>query len=183
MLPVRVFGDLPSPDDPGLAETFGRSDLVPVASVGPDALLSLNDPRAQAAAIPGGGGVARATDMALVYQRFLPDHDSPLPANWRSDAIGTVRNISIGATDGVPANRTIAGQVSGRDAYRDHRWMPQLPNVFGHAGAGGQLCWVDRDSGCSFSFLHDTLHADPRADFVRCRAINAAAVTAITSLD
>ena len=132
---------------------FGRPDLVPAISIGAEALLSMNDPRAQAACIPGGGGRARAADVALVYQGFLAD-DSP----WGRDAIGTVRNASLNIGDNTPANRTVAGVVAGDDGYADLRWFPSgAPRVFGHHGAGGQLCWLDPDLGLSFCFLHDTL--------------------------
>jgi CubicO group peptidase (beta-lactamase class C family) len=168
---VRAVGEYPA--DPALlVATYGREDLVPVASIGTDLLLSLNDPRAQAAAIPGGGGVTSAPDMALIYQHFLHNKGGALPGDWLRDAVGTVRNVSINVTDGVPANRTIAGYVAGSDGYHLHRWMPDTPRAFGHAGAGGQLCWVDPASGVSVAFLHDTLHQDPRVEFHRAADLN-----------
>lgn len=163
---IRATGEYPT-DTSLLVATYGRPDLVPVASVDPEMLLSLNDPRAQAAAIPGGGGLARADQMASIYQHFLHDFDDALPKDWLADAVGTVRNGSVSVTDGVPANRTIAGYVAGNDGYHLHRWMPAAPRAFGHAGAGGQLNWCDPASGISFSFLHDTLHQDPRVEFRR----------------
>ncbi len=163
---IRLKGEYPA-DPSVLVATYGRQELVPVASVGPELLLSLNDPRAQAAAIPGGGGIACAADMARIYQHFIHNFDQALPGDWLADAVGTIRNASISVTDGVPANRTIAGYVAGADGYHLHRWMPDLPRAFGHAGAGGQLNWVDPASGVSFSFLHDTMHQDPRVEFHR----------------
>jgi CubicO group peptidase (beta-lactamase class C family) len=163
---VRAAGEYPT--DPSLlVATYGRPDLIPVASVGPEMLLSLNDPRLQTVGIPGGGGIAGAADMASIYQHFLHNIDEVFPEAWRVDALGTVRNASISVTDGVPANRTIAGYVAGNDGYHLHRWMPDTPQAFGHAGAGGQLNWCDPSSGISFSFLHDTVHADPRVEFHR----------------
>jgi CubicO group peptidase (beta-lactamase class C family) len=173
---IRAIGSYPD-DRAALVATYGRPDLVPVASVGTPMLLSLNDPRAQAVGIPGGGGITSAHDMALIYQRFLHgpehhDHDHVLPTDWLADARGTIRNASINVTDGVPANRTIAAYVSGSDGYHLHRWMPDTPRAFGHAGAGGQLCWADPDSGISFAFLHDTLNEDPRVEFHRAADLN-----------
>ena len=167
---IRAVGSYPS-DRSELVATYGRPELVPVASVGPDALLSLNDVRARAAGIPGGGGLASAADIARIYQTFIHP-TGVLPAHWLADAVGTVRNASVSVTDGVPANRTIAGYVSGNDGYHLHRWMPDTPRAFGHAGAGGQLCWVDPGSGLSFAFLHDTLHQDPLVEFHRAADLN-----------
>ena len=167
---MRAIGERPV--ESALVEAFGRPDLVPIASIGPGPLLSMNDQRAQAVGIPGGGGMASAASMAAVYQHFLHNHGAALPADWLVDAVCTVRNASLSATDGVPANRTIAGYVAGNDGYHLHRWMPATPGAFGHAGAGGQLNWVDPASGVSFSFLHDTLHDDPRVEFRRAAALN-----------
>ena len=175
---IRATGEYPS-DASLLVATYGRADLVPVASVGPEMLLSLNDSRAQAAAIPGGGGIARATDMARIYQHLLHDFGGALPADWLADAVGTIRNGSVSVTDGVPANRTLAGYVAGNDGYHLHRWMPAAPQAFGHAGAGGQLNWCDPASGISFSFLHDTLHQDPRVEVRRAADLHGLVLDAI----
>ena len=168
---VRSIGQYPT-DPAKLAATFGRAELVPVASIGPDALLSMNDHRAQRVGIPGGGAVATAADIAIIYQHFLHNFGGALPDEWLADAVGTIRNGSISATDMVPANRTIAGYLAGNDSYHLHRWMPAAPRAFGHAGAGGQLCWADPASGLSVSFLHDTLHQDPRVEFRRAAELN-----------
>ena len=168
---IRSTGEYPT-NRADLIATYGRDEYVPVASIGTDALLSLNDPRAQAVGIPGGGAVASAADMAAIYQHFVHNFGAALPDTWLEDAVGTIRNGSVSVTDGVPANRTIAGYVSGSDGFHLHRWMPSAPLAFGHAGAGGQLCWVDPTSGLSFAFLHDTLHQDPRVEFRRAADLN-----------
>ncbi len=171
---IRTAGSVPSHEI--LLAEYGRPDLVPDTTVSPELLLSLNDPRAQAAAIPGGGGIARAVDIVLIYQSFLHNPDDAHPADWLADATGTVRNGSINASDGVPANRTIAGIVAGDDGMHNYRWFPDAPRAFGQPGAGGQLCWVDPASGLSFCFLHDTLQLDPSHDLRRCRELNALAI-------
>ena len=168
---VRVAGTRPA-HAADLVEVYGRPDLVPDITIGPEALLRMNDPRVQSAAVPGGGGIASAADMARVYQGFLPGRNPHLPAAWVADAIGTVRNGSVNASDGVPANRTVAGYISGSDGYHHHRWMPAASRAFGHPGAGGQLCWIDPESGISWSFLHDTLHQDPRVEFRRAEHLH-----------
>ena len=176
---VRSHGEHPGTSDAVMAElaqAFGRRDLVPAISIGAEALLSMNDQRAQAACIPGGGGRARAADVALTYQSFLAD-GSP----WRRDAIGTIRNGSLNVGDQTPANRTVAGVVAGVDGYADLRWFPaHAPRAFGHHGAGGQLCWLDPDTGMSFCFLHDTLEQHPGAELTRIRAINELAYACVS---
>ena len=171
VVPIRSHGEHPGTSDAAMAElaqVFGRRDLVPAISIGAEALLSMNDQRAQAACIPGGGGRARAADVALTYQSFLSD-ESP----WRRDAIATIRNGSINVGDQTPANRTVAGVVAGHDGYADLRWFPaHAPRAFGHHGAGGQLCWLDPDTGMSFCFLHDTLEQHPGVELTRIRALN-----------
>lgn len=176
-VPVRVHGTRSS--EHALAEYFRHPDLVPVASVQADALLSLNNPRAQAAAIPGGGGISTSRNVALIYQAMLHNPGGMLPAGWLADAIGTIRNGSINRSDGLPANRTITGVVAGDDGFAAHRWFPDAPRAFGHHGAGGQLCWLEPGSGASFCFLHDTLHQDPIAEHRRCREVNALALACL----
>lgn len=180
-LPVRALGEYPADDPAGLVDTFGRSDLVPSATVTPDALLLLNIRELQLLGLPGGGAVASAVHMAAVYQHLLHNHGDALPAGWLADATGTIRNASINVSDGVPANRTIAGIVAGCDGYHLHRWFPPAPRAFGHTGAGGQLAWVDPHSGLSFAFLHDTLHQDPRVEFRRAAALNHLAMTLVSA--
>lgn len=168
---VRAIGELPA-DKADLAATFGRADLIPDSTIGPDALLSLNDVRAQAAGIPGGGAIASAAHIAAVYQQFLRSDHAALPNAWLADAVGTIRNGSINVSDKIPANRTIAGYIAGSDGFHLHRSMPAAPRAFGHHGAGGQLCWVDPDSRISLCFLNDTLHQDPRVEFRRAADLN-----------
>ena len=168
---ARILGGHPGEDDPRLTELFGRGDPVPKRAIGAEALLFLDDERSQAAGIPGGGAIAHASDVVRVYQSFLRDA-SPR----RRDAIGTIRNASISATDGTPANRTIAGVVAGHDGLHGLRWFAAAPRAFGRHGAGGQLCWGDPDSAMSFCSTHDTLDQDPGAERVRRRDINALAL-------
>lgn len=176
--PVRTRSERPS--DEVLAAVFGRLDLVPAATVTPEALLVLNDPAVQAFGIPGGGGVTRAVDVVLAYQAFLHGN-AQLPASVMADATGTIRNVSINVSDGTPANRTVAGVVAGEDGYAVKRWFPDAPRAFGHHGAGGQLCWLEPERGISFCFLHDTISLDPSDDYLRSRHLNALALACVSA--
>ena len=168
---VRMHGARPS-DEVLLAE-YGSPHLVPAVSVGVEALLSLNSKLAHAAGIPGGGGIARASDIAALYQSWLRD-----PA--MTDAIGNIRNNLLNETSKYAAHRTLMFEVAGNDNDEALRWFPaQRPRVFGHHGAGGQLCWADPDSGLSFSFLHDTLDQNPAQEIKRSREINELAAACV----
>ena len=167
---VRSLGARPT--DTELATTFGRADLIPYETISAEGLIALNDPRAQAAGIPGGGAIASAAHVAALYQQFVRTDHPTLPSAWLADAVGTIRNGSLSVNDKVPANRTIAGYVAGNDGFHLHRFMPAAPRAFGQHGAGGQVCWVDPDSGVSFCFLNDTLHQDPRVEFRRAAELN-----------
>ena len=172
---VRVAGQVPADRD-RLISVFGRAELVPDTTVTPEGLLALNIGFVQQAGIPGGGAIARAVDIAAIYQSFLHNESGALPDDWLRDATTIIRNGSINVSDGTPANRTIAGVVAGDDAFRAHRWFPEATRAFGHHGAGGQICWLEPDSGLSFCFLHDTLQQDPTHDFLRSRDLNALAL-------
>jgi CubicO group peptidase (beta-lactamase class C family) len=171
---VRTNGSIPSHD--ALLAAFVRPELVPDTTVTPEVLLGMNHPLAHSAAIPGAGGIARACDIASIYQSFLHNPGDTHPQWWLADATGTIRNASLSVSDGAPANRTIAGIVAGSDGLHDYRWFPDARRAFGHHGAGGQICWMDPDSGLSFCFLHDTMQLDPGHDLRRSRELNSLAI-------
>ncbi|NLV54301.1 MAG: beta-lactamase family protein [Acidimicrobiales bacterium] len=149
-------GDLPTEDE--VEEAFGMrldlSTLIP-ADVSAAALLTLNDPDARAVGVPGGGGVVRARDLALLYQAFLHDPEGLWDPAALVDATATVRN-QLPDMFGVPANRTRGGLVvRGDDGMGARRGMGHTasPRTFGHNGAGGQIAFADPDTGLSFVYL------------------------------
>ena len=176
---IRTAGSVPAPAQ--LVEAFGRDELVPDTTVSPELLLALNDPRAQAAAIPGGGGIARAVDVALIYQSLVNNPGTSHPADWLADA----------TTHHPQRQHQSQRRRAGQPHHRRHRlWrrrnerLPVVPacrRAVRSPGAGGQLCWVDVDSGMSFCFLHDTLQLDPSHDLRRCRELNALAIACVAS--
>lgn len=170
---VRMRGARPGDDV--LLLTYGSSELIPDVSIGAEALLTMNNPLAWAAGIPGGGAVARADDVALLYQAWLRDPRL-------SDAIGNIRNNLLNESSKYLAHRTLLFEVAGADNDTARRWFPaDRPRVFGHHGAGGQLCWADPDTGLSFCFLHDTLDQDPAAEVRRSSDINELAAACLAS--
>lgn len=153
-------GEVPTPDE--MEETFGvRIDigalLPPDVALG--ALLTLNTPEARAIGVPGGGGVVRAADLALLYQAFLHDPKGLWDPAVLVDATATVRN-TLPDVWGIPANRTRGGLVvKGDDAFATRRGFGHTasPQAFGHAGAGGQIAFADPATGLSVCYLTNGL--------------------------
>jgi len=148
-------GETPTPAE--MLEAFGVeidiATLIP-PDVALNALLSLNDPETQDLGVPGGGGVMRAADLALLYQAFLHD-----PAElWSPEVLfaGT-QEIRCDLPDmmGVASNRTLGLIVAGDDGLGHLRGFGRnsSPRAFGHRGAGGQLASADPDSGISIGYV------------------------------
>ncbi len=153
-------GEPATPDE--VEQAFGVS-VDPGLLVPPDvaiaALLTLNDPRARAVGVPGGGGIFRASDLALLYQAFLHDPRGLWDPPVLADVTGVVRS-RLPDVWGVPANRTRGGLVvKGDDGLGDRRGFGHTasPRSFGHNGAGGQLAFADPDSGLSVAYLTNGL--------------------------
>src|SRR3954471_18706439 len=58
------------PDGDEVERLFGVREI-PMGEVTPEALEQFNEPAARAVGVPGGGGVARASDLTLYYQALL----------------------------------------------------------------------------------------------------------------
>lgn len=136
-----------------LEHVFGIRAL-PETEVTDDALLVFNRPEVRELGVPGGGGIARASDVALFYQHLLHDPRGVWEEAVRSDAIRRVRN-RLPDPMGVPANRSLGVIVAGDDGRSHLRGFGRTvsPAAFGHNGAGGQLAWADPASGLSLAYL------------------------------
>ena len=82
-------GEPPDPDE--LERLLGVREL-PLGEVTEDALLHFNEPEARAVGVPGGGGVARASDVALYYQALLHNPGGMWDPDVLADGTGNVRN-------------------------------------------------------------------------------------------
>jgi CubicO group peptidase (beta-lactamase class C family) len=141
---AEIEAEMGVPPPPGVPADVAIADL-----------LSLNDPRARATGVPGGGGIFRAADLALLYQAFLHDPQGLWDPAVRADATGVVRNRLPDAW-GVPANRTRGGLVvKGDDGLGHRRGFGHTASgrAFGHDGAGGQIAFADPASGLSVAYL------------------------------
>jgi CubicO group peptidase (beta-lactamase class C family) len=125
----------------------------PVTEVTEEAILGFNDPEFRAVGVPGGGGFANATDMALFYQALLTGNGL-----WKQTTLEDVRRVRTGDLRDLmfrkKANRGLGIIIAG-DEDRSYRGFGKTnsPLAFGHNGAGGQLAWVDPVSGISLCYL------------------------------
>ena len=145
-----LTGEPASPDE--LEAAFGVRELPPT-EVNDELVLRFNDPTTRALGVPGGGGFARASDLALFYQELLHNTAGIWDPEILADATGTVRN-SLPDPMGVPANRALGVIVAGSDQMSNIRGLGRTvsPSAFGHNGAGGQLAWADPATGLSFGY-------------------------------
>jgi CubicO group peptidase (beta-lactamase class C family) len=150
---LRLIGDHATPDE--LEQTFGVRAL-PETEVTDEAVMRFNEPAVRALGVPGGGGAARAVDLALFYQHLLHDPNHIWDERVRRDGIGRVRN-SLPDPMGVPANRSLGLILAGDDGRAHLRGLGRTvsPLAFGHNGAGGQLAWADPATGLSLGYVTD----------------------------
>ncbi|MEL7209386.1 MAG: serine hydrolase domain-containing protein [Actinomycetota bacterium] len=146
-----LVGEEATPDE--LEATFGVREL-PATEVNDDLVQRFNDPVVRELGVPGGGGYARARDLALFYQELLHNpHDIWEPA-LLADVTGRVRN-SLPDPMGVAANRSLGLILAGDDGMSHIRGLGRTvsPQAFGHNGAGGQLAWADPATGLSLGYV------------------------------
>jgi CubicO group peptidase (beta-lactamase class C family) len=128
-----------------------------------EALLHFNEPETRALGVPGGGGVANAASVALFYQCLLNNPDQLWDPAILADATGNIRTGFIDPATGVAANRGLGVVIAGDDGMAGRRGMAKTVSAscFGHQGVGGQIAWVDPETGISFCMLTNGLDANP----------------------
>ncbi len=149
-------GECATPDE--LEKVFGVREL-PANEVNEDVLLFFNDGATRELGVPGGGGYARAADLALFYQALLHNPGGMWDAGILEDARTHVRNRLPDPLMGVPANRTIGLVLAGDDGKSHLRGFGRKvsASTFGHNGAGGQLAWADPETGLSLGYVTNGL--------------------------
>ena len=121
-----------------------------------------NDPRVQAAQIPGAGGIATADALSAFWSATVAETDG---VRLLDDAVLDQALIPMSAgepvfpTDG-PWPRWARGFQLDSDA---RRYLGG--SSFGHDGAGGQVAFADRDARVGFGFVTNWMEAgaDDRA--------------------
>jgi CubicO group peptidase (beta-lactamase class C family) len=143
-------GHPPTPDE--LEAELGVRELPTEGS--PGAVLALNSPDVREVGVPSGGGIMSAADLAIFYQALLHNPGGIWDDVVLRDAVGTVRSMVPERWSGIPASRALGVVVAGDDGHRTLRGFGTTgsPRSFGHGGAGGQIAWVDPDSGLSFAY-------------------------------
>jgi CubicO group peptidase (beta-lactamase class C family) len=153
--PVGV-GEPPTADE--LEAVLGIRAL-PVTEVTQELLIDLGRPEQRELGVPGGGGVMRASDLALFYQGLLHDRAGIWDPALLADVTGTVRNDLPDRWTGIPAKRTLGLITAGDDGQSNVRGFGRTvsPRAFGHNGARGQIAWADPESGISFAYVTNGL--------------------------
>ena len=129
----------------------------PVTEVTPEAISKFNQTESRVIPVPGGGGIMSAADLALFYQGLIgntKDGSEIWQKSTIANAIEPRTGSLIDMLTGTPTNRGLGVVVSG-DEKRNHRGFGHTnsANAFGHGGAGGQIAWVDQDTGLSFAYV------------------------------
>jgi CubicO group peptidase (beta-lactamase class C family) len=138
----------------------------PETEVTEDALQGFNRAPVREAGVPGGGGFATASTVALFYQALLTGCAPDGRVIWKPETLELARRVRTGDLRdpmfGKPANRGLGIIVSG-DRERNYRGFGHTnsPDAFGHGGAGGQVAWADPASGLSFSYLTNGMDRNP----------------------
>jgi CubicO group peptidase (beta-lactamase class C family) len=146
-----LVGEPATPDE--LEAVFGVREL-PATEVTDELVMRFNDPVVREVGVPGGGGFARARDLALFYQQLLHNSAGIWDDEILADATGNVRN-NLPDPMGVPANRGLGVILAGDDGKANIRGLGRTvsPRAFGHNGAGGQLAWADPETGLSLGYV------------------------------
>jgi CubicO group peptidase (beta-lactamase class C family) len=128
-----------------------------------DGVVSFNDPVIQAGEIPGANGISDAESLARLYASCVTTLDGPPILSGPSIENALLVQSSGQQLSGMPDDGARWGtgfQLSSPPS------QPMLgPGSFGHAGAGGQLAFADRDHRAGFAYLGNQMggHGDARA--------------------
>ncbi len=130
----------------------------PQTEVNEETLSRFNQAEVRAIGVPGGGGLASAAELALLYQAFLTGRAHDGTVIWQPETLALARTVLSGdlrdPIQGVPVNRGLGIVIAG-DEHRNLRGFGRTGSarMFGHNGAGGQLAFADPESGLSLGYV------------------------------
>jgi CubicO group peptidase (beta-lactamase class C family) len=157
IMDVELRGEMVTVEE--LNAAWGMTEI-PAGWVSQGMLLTLNAPGWRAVGIPAGGAVSTASDVAMFYQHVLANTGDI----WSRAVLDAVIDNATESPDdmGVPTSRGLGCQVNGSGAVGDMAWWygfgkGNSSRAFGHDGAGGQIAWVDPETGLSFCYLTNGL--------------------------
>ncbi|MBV1876150.1 MAG: beta-lactamase family protein [Pseudomonadales bacterium] len=178
---VQHVGEALTPAD---YEAMGLA-VPPENEVTEDALTAFNNTDMRKLPIPGAGGIMSAAEIALFYQSLNTGRSFDGEQIWHPETLELARTVRTGTLvdpmGGYVINRALGVCIAG-DEKRNLRGFghPNSPLAFGHAGAGGQLGWVDPATGISIGYLTNGHDRNPIRQGRRGISIsNRAAVCAI----
>ena len=156
------------------AEELAALGMSGLANLGitDEALTAFNHPWLRAVGMPGGGGIACASEIALWYQAVLHNSGDMLHPEVRQDAM--VARQRHPDWTGLPSCRSRAFVLAGDDgkaSWRGHA-RNASPGAFGHGGAKGQIAWADPATGVSFAYLTNGLDRNEVASMRRSAALS-----------
>ncbi|MEJ7584487.1 MAG: serine hydrolase domain-containing protein [Acidimicrobiales bacterium] len=175
-----AVGEPATPEE--LEAALGVSSI-DTGEVTEELLLGFNDARVREAGVPGAGGIARASDLALYYQALLNNPRQLWNPAVLEDGTGRIRSRFPDPMLGVPANRSLGLVVAGDDGQshlRSNLGRTVSPRAFGHAGAGGQIAWADPATGLSFAYVTNGLDANLLREARRSTALSSRAAVCLT---
>ena len=154
--------------EPLTSEDYARLGIPepPVTEVTEDAILAFNTPEVRAVPTPGGGGIATAADLALFYQALLHGGSDGRRRVWKQETLASATEVRSGdlrdPLSGKRVNRALGVVVAG-DEDRNFRGFghENSPLAFGHGGAGGQIAWVDPQTGISIGYCTNGFDRNP----------------------
>ena len=144
-------------------------------------LLRFNQHDVRLLGVPGGGGMAAAADVALLYQHLLDDRLGLFDPEVLRQGTAVARVTLPDALRGCPANRTLGLVLAGDDGAAIQRGFGTSvsPRAFGHDGAAGQVAFADPAYGVSVCFLTSALDADLMRQVRRSIAVANRAVACV----
>ncbi len=163
-LSSNLYVGLPEAENQRVADIIYTADPVPPpggwGEVTPLALYNFNKPEQRAVGVPGGGGIARAAELALFYQPLI---NGGVAANgkriMKAETIEycttpRTKDFHVDMLFSKPVNRALGVVVAGDEEDRAIRGFGRTTSgrAFGHGGAGGQIAWGDPESGISVGY-------------------------------